>query len=65
MPAPTTPDLAISGQSDAPVPTSADNPRIAVNAFDIDGNHSIDTAQLRAFPTDLVGRNLDFSTSPH
>lgn len=65
LPAPTTPDLAISGQSDAPVPTSAVSPRIAVNSFDIDGNHSIDAAQLRALLTDLVDRNLDFSTSPH
>lgn len=61
LPAPATPELAIAAPSDEPVPAAADGPRIPVSAFDLEGNHAIDAARLRALLADLVGRDLDFS----
>ncbi|MDN7880916.1 ShlB/FhaC/HecB family hemolysin secretion/activation protein [Burkholderia aenigmatica] len=61
LPAPAAPDLAVPAPGDAPAPAAVGGPRIAVSAFDIEGNQAIDAASLHAVLADLVGRELDFA----
>lgn len=60
LPAPAAPDLAVPAPRDEGAPAGAGGPHLLVNAFEIEGNHAIDTATLRALLADLVGRELDF-----
>ncbi|MBN3787654.1 ShlB/FhaC/HecB family hemolysin secretion/activation protein [Burkholderia sp. Ac-20353] len=60
LPAATQPEIELPKQDAAAAPADDAGPRVAVHAFDLEGNQVFDTTQLQALLADLVGRDLSF-----
>ncbi len=58
--APQSPDIALPRSESAAEAPDATGPRVAVHAFDLEGNAAFSAAQLNAVLADLIGHDLSF-----